>query len=88
MKCSILFSLIVLIFYNCSTPDMERNPFQLSDKEIQKAIEHGLTTEYTYNAFGGIDTGLNTFMLGENAGYLDLLTPYVRVVHLSMKNKN
>ena len=40
------------------------------------------------NAFGGYDLGLNKFSLGDKIGYLDLITPFVRIAGLALKMNN
>ena len=62
--------------------------FNLSPAKIEEAIQYGKTVDYKTNEFGGYDLGLNKFSLGDKTGYLDLLTPYVRIAGLSLKMKN
>jgi hypothetical protein len=62
--------------------------FDLSPAKIEEAIQYGKTADYKTNEFGGYDLGLNKFSLGDKTGYLDLLTPFVRIAGLSLKMKN
>ena len=61
--------------------------FELSPETIEEAIQYGASADYKINEFGGYDMGLNKFSLGNKTGYLDLLTPFVRVSSLSLKMK-
>jgi hypothetical protein len=61
--------------------------FELSPEKIEEAIQYGANADYKINEFGGYDMGLNKFSLGNKTGYLDLLTPFVRVSSLSLKMK-
>ena len=56
-------------------------------EKIEEAIRYGANADYKMNEFGGYDMGLNKFSLGDKTGYLDLLTPFVRVSSLSLKMK-
>ena len=61
---------------------------ELSRARIEEAIQYGKTANYKMNEFGGYDLGINKFSLGDKTGYLDLLTPFVRIASLSLKMKN
>ena len=65
----------------------EENFFELSPQKIDEAIQYGKTADYEMNDFGGYDFGLNKFSLGQKTGYLDLLTPFVRIAGRSLKMK-
>lgn len=59
----------------------------LSSQEIEEAIQYGKSADYELNEFGGYDLGLNKYSLGDKTGYLDFITPFVRIAGLSLKAK-
>jgi hypothetical protein len=61
--------------------------FALSPGKVEKAIQYGTNADYKLNEFGGYDMGLNKFSLGNKTGYIDLLTPFVRITSFSLKNE-
>ena len=87
MKSLVLFFSVCLILCNGSALGVDNNFFDLSPQKIEEAIQYGTTAEYKMNEFGGYDLGLNKFSLGDKTGYLDLLTPFVRIASLSLKMK-
>ncbi len=87
MKSLVLFFAVCLILCGGSALGADDNFFELSPDKIEAAIQYGTTTDYQMNEFGGYDLGLNKFSLGDKTGYLDLLTPFVRIASLSLKTK-
>lgn len=59
--------------------------FNLSEKEIEEAIQYGKNADYELNDFGGYDLGLNKYSLGDETGYLDIVTPFARIAAISLK---
>lgn len=88
MKTSIVCFAVFLILCGGSTLGADNSFFELSQAQIEEAIQYGKTADYKMNEFGGYDLGLNNFSLGNKTGYLDLLTPFVRIAGLSLKMKN
>jgi hypothetical protein len=88
MKTSIICFAVFLIMCGGSTLSADNSFFELSQAKIEEAIQYGKTADYKMNEFGGYDLGLNKFSLGDKTGYLDLLTPFVRIAGLSLKMKN
>jgi hypothetical protein len=78
---------LCLLVYSSNILADEVDIFKLSPKEIEEAIQYGKTADYDLNEFGGYDLGLNKFSLGDKIGYLDLVTPFVRIAGLSLKMK-
>jgi hypothetical protein len=87
MKSLVLFFAVCLILCNGSALGADDGFFDLSPKKIEEAIQYGKTADYRMNEFGGYDLGLNKFSLGDKTGYIDLLTPFVRIAGLSLKTK-
>jgi len=88
MKSSLLFFAACLTLCVCNTARADGGFFDLSPAQIEEAIQYGKTADYKMNEFGGYDLGLNKFSLEDKTGYLDLLTPFVRIAGLSLKMKN
>jgi hypothetical protein len=87
MKSIVLFFAACLILCVSNALSADDSFFDLSPDKIEEAIQYGKTVDYKMNEFGGYDLGLNKFSLGDKTGYLDLLTPFVRVASLSLKMK-
>lgn len=87
MKSFLLLFVLSLIIYSGHVVAAEDDFFELSPQEMEEAIRYGKTADYKLNEFGGYDLGLNTFSLGDKTGYLDLITPFVRIAGLSLKMK-
>lgn len=88
MKSLVLFFAACLMLCGSNTARADDGFFDLSPAKIEEAIQYGKTADYKMNEFGGYDLGLNKFSLGDKTGYLDLLTPFVRIAGLSLKMKN
>ena len=88
MKSFVLFFAVCLILCGSNAARADDGFFDLSPDKIEEAIQYGKTADYKMNEFGGYDLGLNKFSLGDKTGYLDLLTPFVRIASLSLKMKN
>jgi hypothetical protein len=88
VKFLVLFFAVFLILCNGNVLSADNNFFVLSPEKIEEAIQYGKTADYKMNEFGGYDLGLNKFSLGDKTGYLDLLTPFVRIASLSLKTKS
>jgi hypothetical protein len=88
MKSLVLFFAACLILCSSNAARADDGFFDLSPGKTEEAIQYGKTADYTMNEFGGYDLGINKFFLGDKTGYLDLLTPFVRIAGLSLKMKN
>ena len=88
MKSLVLFFAVCLILCGINAARADDDFFNLSPDKIEEAIQYGKTADYKMNEFGGYDLGLNKFSLGDKTGYLDLLTPFMRIASLSLKMKN
>ena len=88
MKFLVLFFAACLLLHTSSVLSADKNFFELSPQNIEEAIQYGSTADYKMNEFGGYDLGLNKFSLGDKTGYLDLITPFVRIAGLALKMKN
>jgi hypothetical protein len=88
MKSLVIFFAACLLLCCSNAAPADDGFFDLSPEKIKEAIQYGKTADYKMNEFGGYDLGLNTFPLGNKTGYLDLLTPFVRIAGLSLKMKN
>jgi hypothetical protein len=87
MKSLVIFFSVCLILCGSNATRADDGFFDLSPAKIEEAIQYGKTADYKMNEFGGYDLGLNKFSLGDKTGYLDLLTPFVRIAGLSLKMK-
>lgn len=88
MKALVIFFAACLILCGSDTLGADGSLFELSPTKIEEAIQYGTTTDYNMNEFGGYDLVINKFSLGDKTGYLDLITPFVRIAGLSLKMKN
>ena len=88
MKTSIVCFAVFLILCGSNVTRADDGFFDLSPAKIEEAIQYGKTADYKMNEFGGYDLGINKFSLGDKTGYLDFLTPFVRIAGLSLKMKN
>jgi len=88
MKSLILVFAVCLILCGGNVLGADDSFFELSPERMEEAIQYGTAADYKMNEFGGYDLGLNKFSLGDKTGYLDLLTPFVRVASLSLKMKS
>jgi hypothetical protein len=88
MKSLVLFFAVCLILNTGGVLAADGSFFELSPAKIEEAVQYGTTADYKINEFGGYDLGLNKFSLGNKTGYLDLITPFVRIAGLSLKMKN
>jgi hypothetical protein len=88
MKSLVLFFAVCLILNTGGVLAADGSFFELSPAKIEEAVQYGTTADYKINEFGGYDLGLNKFSLGDKTGYLDLITPFVRIAGLSLKMKN
>jgi hypothetical protein len=87
MKNLVIFLAAFLILCGSNAARADDGFFDLSPDKIEEAIQYGKTADYKINEFGGYDLGLNKFSLGDKIGYIDLLTPFVRIAGLSLKMK-
>jgi hypothetical protein len=88
MKTLVIFFAACLILCGSNAARADDTFFELSQAKIEEAIQYGKTADYKMNEFGGYDLGINKFSLGDKTGYLDFLTPFVRIAGLSLKMKN
>jgi len=87
MKVFELLAVLCLFVFSGNVIGAENNFFDLSTQEIKEAIQYGRNADYELNDFGGYDLGLNTYSLGDDTGYLDIVTPFVRIAGMSLKMK-
>ena len=87
MKLLVVLFAVCLLLCGSNALGVDDSFFDLSPERIEAAIQYGTTAEYNMNEFGGYDLGLNKFSLGNKTGYVDLLTPFVRIASLSLKMK-
>jgi hypothetical protein len=85
MKTFILMLGLYLFVGSDNVLGYEEDFLNLSEQEIEEAVQYGKSADYELNDFGGYDLGLNKYSLGDETGYLDLVTPFVRIAGLSLK---